>query len=120
MGRLIDADICLNKAWQNFYKQEDEHEKNIDDYDILRDRFYEQSGFECCQQTIVNTPTVEAIPKVEYEARLNADMVAMMEELQSEIEEKATDLCDDGWWLTYNDLIQQKINSLKESEDEVN
>ena len=50
----------------------------------------------------------------EYEDRLNADMVAMMEELQSEIEEKATDLCDDGWWLTYNDLIQQKIDKLKE------
>ncbi len=62
MGRLIDADICLNKAWQNFYKQEDEHKKNIDGYDIMRDQFYEQSGFECCQQTIVNAPTVKAIP----------------------------------------------------------
>lgn len=63
MGRLIDADICLNKAWHNFYKQEVEHEKNIDGYDILHDRLYEQSGFECCQQTIVNAPTVEAISK---------------------------------------------------------
>lgn len=62
MSRLIDADICLNKAWQNFYKQEDEHEKNIDGYDIMRDQFYEQSGFECCQQAIVNAPTVAAIP----------------------------------------------------------
>lgn len=61
--RLIDAGGCLNKAWQNFYKQEDEHEKNINGYDIMRDQFYEQSGFECCQQTIVNAPTVEAIPK---------------------------------------------------------
>lgn len=62
MGRLVDADICLHKAWQNFYKQEEEHEKNIDGYDIMRDQFYEQSGFECCQQTIVNAPTVAAIP----------------------------------------------------------
>ena len=47
-----------------------------------------------------------------------ADVVAMLEKLQAEIDEKATDLCDDGWWLTYNNLIQQKINSLKaESED---
>ena len=57
-GRLIDAAICLNKAWQNFYKQEDEHEKNIDDYDIMRDRVFEQSGFECCQQAIVNALTI--------------------------------------------------------------
>lgn len=28
----------------------------------MRDQYYEQSGFECCQQTIVNAPTVEAIP----------------------------------------------------------
>ena len=37
MGKLFDADMCLKNAWQNFYKQEDEHEKNIDDYD--RDMF---------------------------------------------------------------------------------
>ena len=44
--------------------------------------------------------------------------MAILEELQLEIEEKAIELCDDGWWLTYNNLIQQKINSLKaESED---
>ena len=65
MGRVIDADICLKEAWQNFYKLEEEHQKNIDGYDIMRDQFYEQSGFECCQQTIVNAPTVEAIPREE-------------------------------------------------------
>lgn len=32
-------------------------------------------------------PTVEAIPKAEYEARLKADMVAMLTEIQLEIEE---------------------------------
>lgn len=42
-------------------------------------------------------------------------MVAMLEEIQLEIDEKATELCDDGWWLTYNSLIQQKINKLKEN-----
>ena len=60
--RLIDADSTLTQAWQNFYKQEDEHEKLYEDYDILRDRHFEQKGFECCQQAIVNAPTVEAIP----------------------------------------------------------
>ena len=52
-----------------------------------------------------------------YENRLKADMVAMLTEIQLEIDEKATELCDDGWWLTYNDIIQQKINSLKENND---
>lgn len=55
--RLIDADSTLTQAWENFYKQEEEHEKVYEDYDILRDRHFEQSGFECCQQTIVNAPT---------------------------------------------------------------
>ena len=97
MGRLIDADICLHKAWQNFYKQEDEHEKNIDGYDIMRDQLYEQSGFECCQQTIVNAPTVEAIPKDQYEARLKADLEAMLSELKNKFIDKSwnIDMYDD-------------------------
>ena len=57
-GRLIDADACLEKAWQDFYRQEDEHEKNHKDYDIFRDRLYEQAGFECCQQAIASAPTI--------------------------------------------------------------
>lgn len=52
-----------------------------------------------------------------YDESLKADMVAMLEELQTEIEEKATEICDDGWYLTYNYLIQEKINALEENED---
>ena len=123
MGRLIDADICLHEAWQNFYKQEDEHEKNIDDdYDILHDRFYEQSGFECCQQAIVNAPTVEAISKADYEARLKADIVAMLKEIKDEIFKESWRLeciCDDldGSVVDLDDInniIQQKINKMRE------
>ena len=51
--------------------------------------------------------------KKEYGNRLNADLVAILTELQLKIEEKATEICDDGWWLTYNWLIQQKIDDLK-------
>lgn len=51
--------------------------------------------------------------KKEYENRLNADLVAILTELQLAIEEKAIEICDDGWYLTYNQLIQQKINNLK-------
>jgi len=42
------------------------------------------------------------------------EKVAMLEELKAEIDEKATELCDDGWWLTYNNLIQQKIDKMKQ------
>jgi hypothetical protein len=62
---------------------------------------------------IPELPTIEAIPKDQYEQKLKADMVAMLTEIQLEIEEKAIDICDDGWWLTYNDVIQQKIDALK-------
>ena len=56
-GRLIDADRTLAIAWQNFYKHEDEWEKKDEDYLPIH-RFYDQLGFECCQQTIVNAPTI--------------------------------------------------------------
>ena len=112
--RLIDADTCLRKAWQNFYKHEDEQEKNIDGYDILLDRFYEQSGFECCQQTIVNAPTVEAIPKADYEARLKADMVAMLENLDLQIDESAAYNLEVA---KVQRLIRDKINAMKGKSD---
>ena len=76
---------------------------------------------------------VEAIPKADYENRLRADMVAMLTDIQLEIEEKypKCDLCE--YFVDYDydendiseyrsvgsitditNLIQQKINSLKE------
>lgn len=92
MGRLIDAYKLINKLWGTGLTQK--HLKIIEDM-----------------------PTVEAIPKDQYEVRLKADMVAMLSEIQLEIEEKGTDLCDDGWWITYNNLIQEKINTLRGGED---
>lgn len=56
-GRLIDADKTLEVAWQNFYRHEDEWGEKDEDYLPLH-RFYDQNGFECCQQTIVNAPTI--------------------------------------------------------------
>lgn len=73
----------------------------------MHDRFYEQSGFECCQQTIVNAPTVEAIPKADYENRLKADMAAMLEDIRIEALESFCSSFSD-----YDNLIQQKINAL--------
>jgi len=56
-GRLIDADKTLATAWTNFYNHEDVWEKKDKDY-LPFGRMYDQNGFECCQQTIVNAPTI--------------------------------------------------------------
>lgn len=65
-GRLIDADKTLAVAWQEFYKHEEEWEEKDEEYLPLH-RFYDQNGFECCQQTIVNAPTLIEADKEEKE-----------------------------------------------------
>ena len=61
------------------------------------------------------------IPKDQYEQRLKADMVAMLTDIQLEIEKVKTG--GDCWELAIKDdckkIIQQKINALKENKDEV-
>lgn len=67
---------------------------------------------------------VDAIPKSEYEARLKADMVAMLEEIELQFDKIS--FCRKGEWKTvpeikaeYSAVIREKINTLKgESEDE--
>ena len=58
-----------------------------------------------------------SIPKDQYGARLKADMVAMLEELQLEIEELDTPNNSDAY-MTCSDIIQQKIDKLKGVEDD--
>ena len=66
---------------------------------------------------------VEAIPKADYNARLKADMVAMLTEIQLEIEELDSRAGYDGNGMPtfstdyirkkeVNELVQQKINAL--------
>ncbi len=58
-----------------------------------------------------------SIPKDQYENRLKADMVAILEELQLEIEEVKTqsgfDEAWDGAVKQCSEIIKQKINLLK-------
>lgn len=66
----------------------------------------------------------EELVNDQYEAHLRADMVAMLEELQLEIEEivKEEELIDKKWanGLHYSKkVIQQKIDALKERENEI-
>jgi hypothetical protein len=54
--------------------------------------------------------------QADYEARLKADMVAMLTEIQLEIEE--LDTANNNWsYMNCSDIIQQKINALKGVED---
>ena len=79
------------------------------------------------QGQLARAKTVEAIPKADYETRLKADMVAMLTEIQSEIREYHEIGCDEdcnnccmvGCVEPVNvikdlDIIQQKIDALKE------
>lgn len=61
---------------------------------------------------------VEAIPKDQYEQRLKADMVAMLTELQISIQELSGCSCEcsDGIVDSVDDLIQERINALKEND----
>lgn len=125
MGRLIEQQAvidCLTNTAKYFDNpQADEWTKGIH-YGLLH-------GLD---NILDNVPAVETIPIADYEARLKADMVAMLTEIQLEFEENTV-----RWYVgrvdgksddvvlmeTINDIIQQKINSLKakielqESED---
>ena len=100
MGRLIDEDILIDSIPDlSVFEQED-----FGTPDMIR--------------LIENAPTVQAIPKADYETRLNADMVAMLTEIQLEIEELDTPSNGDAY-MTCSEIIQQKINALKaEREDQ--
>ena len=92
MGTLIDSD----KVKEYLDKIEEELTNNI--ISIVRENY---------------------IPKADYENRLKADMVTMLKELKTEIEEtvKEEELIDKKWanGLHYSEkIIQQKINVLKE------
>lgn len=93
--RLIDADILIAEL-----KESALHHCNNPREDSLLHR----------DRVIVRAQsTVEAIPKADYEARLKADMIAMLTELQTEIEQCGV---EDSHW-----IIKEKINALKGKED---
>ena len=68
MGRLIDVDSLILE------------QQSLEDVGQGIMEFYSK-------EQINNAETVEAIPKADYEARLKADMVAMLTDIQLEIEE---------------------------------
>ena len=110
--RLIDADILIAELKESAF-----HHCNNPREDSLLQR----------DRVIVRAqPTVEAIPKDQYETRLKADMVAMLTELKNElidiswnIDMYDSDLDFECCYLSDIDkVIQQKIDSLKENTDD--
>ena len=102
MGRLIDAEKL----------REEVYSWGMNDY--------EPSDF---TDAIDDAPTVEAIPKTDYENCLKADLVAMLTELQLEIEKHkmTSGVTNQGTWneciACCSGVIQQKINALKGEEN---
>ncbi len=123
MGRLIDLDKV------EFLKVDGNIEFN--------------HGVDCCINTLLKQPPVEAIPKdqyeeqiktnnrlvtdnkqlradivmmrLDYEAKLKADMVAMLEDLDLQIDESAAYNLEIA---KVQRLIRDKINDLKGNEDD--
>lgn len=103
MGRLIDADKII-------FCEIDEVGGEYEPY------------LGCSKSQIDSLPTVEAIPKADYENRLNADLVAILTDFLMDIEENTSINSDDshernGKRLMRTEIIgmfEQKINSLKE------
>ena len=93
MGRLIDADALREEIYSwgmNDY----------DPYDFIDE--------------IDDAPTVEAIPKTDYEARLKADMAAMLEDLDLQIDESAAYNLEVA---KVQRLIRDRIDKLKEHKE---
>ena len=107
MGRLIEQQAvidCLTNT-AKYYEREDADEwtKGIH-YGLLHG----------VGNILDDVKPVETIPKDQYENRLKADMVAILTEIQLEIEE--LDTPNNNWaYLDCADIIQEKINSLKET-----
>ena len=74
-------------------------------------------------ECVICASTVEAIPKAEYEAKLKADMVDMLEEIKKEmnpIKEAEYQIYGKEHWNFVGkcqDVCQQKINKLKGNEN---
>ena len=108
MGRLIDTDKITY--------QKNNHKGEIGYHFVMKNE-------------IDNAPTVEAIPKDQYETRLKADMAAMLEEIQLELDEMKITKVRSAGFAPYSkdpfrrgvncskEIIQDKINSLKEIVD---
>lgn len=130
MARLINADKYMQRLRADIDSEADiiaEYIKRDTPIGTVKDggRIGRLQGVQWCRSVLeLDYYTVEAIPKDEYENRLKADMVAMLTELQLEIDELCTPPAyqDEDYFLIgtnrCSEIIQTKINALK-AESEV-
>ena len=72
------------------------------------------------QEVVDKAPTIEAIPKDQYEARLKADMVAMLTDLHLKMEELGDDLYPtEDWDYGYKSGVEDMIQLLDERIDKL-
>ena len=92
------------------------------DVDRLIKRYIAEkfTGYEEIIQDILDEPTVEAIPKADYDNRLKSDLKAILVELQLEIKEleEEADIGKVVMIGTIDRLIQQKIDEYKAETEE--
>ena len=89
MGRLIDIDVL---------------------FDYFGNDAIDKTTRSNIEYFVSEKGTVEAIPKADYENRLKADLVAMLEDLDLQIDESAAYNLEVA---KVQRLIRDKINSLK-------
>jgi hypothetical protein len=122
MGRLIDADELL-KAMDTWDKFGNVPNAGLIPFRTLavQDIYVPYVKYGDMLKAVNGMSTVEAIPKADYENRLKADLKAILVELQMEIEEyksdRLVDMERDEMARIFSELIQEKINALKENED---
>ena len=96
MGRLIDEDILIDSIPDlSVFEQED-----FGTPDMIR--------------LIENAPTVQAIPKADYETRLKADMVAMLTEILTDFDNQ---IDPNSTRIDCESIIEQKIQALEGKTD---
>ena len=103
MSRFVDVDELLKKKRRI-------GTSNYCEYDVVYVTAIEEAA------------TDELIPKDQYEARLKADMIARLKEIQQEIEElKNEPACCQHFVRGIrrsSEVIQQKINTLEEKNND--
>ena len=108
MGRLIDAEAA---------------DLQCELFTYTRYTGIDEAPYEDATKAIDEAPTAEAIPKADYGNRLKADMVAILTEIQLEIEDLYPEHQCSGELTGFADaietitpIIQQKIDALKGEE----
>lgn len=123
MGRLIDIDKYMEYLRAEINTEADiiaKYIKEDDPIGTVKDcgRIGRLQGLQWNRNMLeLDRFTVEAIPKADYENRLKVDMLTMLENLNLEIDEmfaRRIDYTVDR----IQDLIQQKIDKLKENKNE--